>query len=981
VGTCEKRKTTFFHFNSAHSILGKGKDAISGWKLTSALQTAYREPAMISFFSNLFRKANNNASPSKISTEQASNRVNSTSNSLEDDIPDVYGPELLEIALNDRSAKRRIAARHRLGKLLEQKTINLAQLNSDAKNNDDLLILCSYDAATATELLSTYHEQTTLAALAHEAPTPQVRKAAAQLVTERQAVEMMLKGAKGKDNTIYKIAKTKLAVFKAEDDHLAQQHAHLENLCSDAERHAKKVFDHLYSHKFIVLEQAWQAREEYATDALQQRFDKAISKCQATIDAEIEKSKAAALHEQQNTLIVPEIQVASQAVSDIAEQLYSAETVDDQQISQLSNQLSAQTNRIHRLVDPVDHVNQLDDQQQKTQQLALQHVYQSIEATEALISQIRRDGTLRSLVNTLVEQGDEVAAETRSAILKQLALVKSFPTLSSDNIELANQVIREWQNQQQKQTTDKKLLINSVNDLIKRATIAANSGQIRRARGIAKELHEKRQRLDDIPPGMASKLEQLDETIDKLGDWHDFAVRPKKEALVEKMAALQSSPLDPEDLADKIHELQEEWKLLSKGGQHQDEELWLAFQKNADLAFEPCKEFFSAQTEMREKNALERRQLIAHLNTYHDAYDWENANWKDVENTLSAAKEAWKSLWPVPRQQQKELQASYDAALDLIYARINVTYEIARQKKEHLVSLAEKALQHTDINLAAQEIKQLQVKWKNTGRTHRKTDQQLWNQFRALCDQVFEKRQAQFNEISAEKEQRHTQAKETIAKLVALNELGGEVLQASAAEINELKSTFTELGEIAKAEELRFQKVLANIDQEITQYRTLAKRQTWDRLFELNRQISLLEQQNITEETLNEDDLQSIQSNLASNKLPSGCADILQNRLVKLHSESSKADVGASEKALRLLCIRAEIAKGVNSPVSDKALRMAYQVETLQQNFGKAVVDLAEDLAREWIAVAGCPADRLDPLQERFLECTFKSQNRQIELA
>ena len=107
------------------------------------------------------------------------------------------------------------------------------------------------------------------------------------------------------------------------------------------------------------------------------------------------------------------------------------------------------------------------------------------------------------------------------------------------------------------------------------------------ARGIYQELNDKRQLISNLPIALTNKLEQLDEAMTKLGDWHAFAVTPKKEALIAEMTALQESTLAADELADKIHHLQEQWKTFA-GGQHQDEAPWQAFQSAADTAFAPA---------------------------------------------------------------------------------------------------------------------------------------------------------------------------------------------------------------------------------------------------------------------------------------------------------------------------------------------------------------------------------------------------------
>lgn len=932
---------------------------------------------MISFFSRLFKKAPSATPHSKTSTNNAQNRANAPVETEKPTTPSHYGPELLTIARAPKACKQRTTARQHIAKLLEDNTITLAQVTSDAENTDELLNICCYNAAAVNEILSTIIDQQALATIANEASAAQVRKAAAEQVTERNALDSMLKGAKGKDKNVYKVAKSRLAEFKAEDEALAQRHAHLASICTDAERHAKKPFDHLYTHKFVSLEQDWQNHEADATTELQARFDSAIANCQTIIDTEVDKGKAAALAEQLANSMVAAIDAATLNVSRIAQALYDAQNIDLENIKQYQEQVKEQSLSVQTHINSGQSSSAKSNEQQKAQQKAQQCFYQTTEATHALLKLIEQNGTVTTLVDTLNEQDKAAAEQTRKAISAQLNIRHNLPGLKSDAADNAKAAIAQWQQQQNDVAAKRKAQIAQISDLIRRANIAATSGQVRRARGIAKELSEKRSELSDIPLGITNKLEQLDETMTKLGDWHDFAVTPKKEALVEQMTGLQTSELAPDDLADKIHNLQDEWKVLCKGGQNQDEELWQAFQKSADIAFEPCKKHFAAQAEVREENAQARKQLTLQLEQYHEAYNWEQAVWKDVEQTLRVAKETWKTLWPVPRQQQKELQTTFDLALDKIHGQMNSAYEVVKQQKEQLIVQAEQAVQHGDPKQAAEDIKKLQQNWKQAGRTFRKIDQQLWTQFRALCDEVFNKRQNIFDEANAERDQLVAQANALIEQLEAITQEDGEKLQTQSNQISDLKTAFMALGEAPKSEHSKFQTLLTTIDHKISAHRTAAQQQAWKSLFTTNTEVSALELSTDSGET------ESVSGQLSNTKLPSGCTEIFQQRIDAI-ADKGNIDSASSENTLRLLCIRAEIAKGIESPSEDKALRMNYQVEALKQNFGGSnQTDNAESLAREWIKVSHCPAEKLQTLQSRFLQNTFdfKTTTKEAEPA
>ena len=155
---------------------------------------------------------------------------------------------------------------------------------------------------------------------------------------------------------------------------------------------------------------------------------------------------------------------------------------------------------------------------------------------------------------------------------------------------------------------------------------------VRKARGIYKEVQEKvQQTAEELPGAVTNKLQDFEHLMQKNWVTGTNLLLPQKEDLIKQMQALSESKLAPNDLASKIHELQDQWKELSRGGQQNDESLWEQFQAASIQAYTPCKEYFERQTQERESNLAKRTGLIEQLQTYLEQYDWQNAVWKDVE--------------------------------------------------------------------------------------------------------------------------------------------------------------------------------------------------------------------------------------------------------------------------------------------------------------------------------------------------------------
>ena len=444
------------------------------------------------------------------------------------------------------------------------------------------------------------------------------------------------------------------------------------------------------------------------------------------------------------------------------------------------------------------------------------------------------------------------------------------------------------------------------------------------------------------------------------------------------MQALENSSLHPKDLADKIHALQESWKELCRGGQNQDEALWQEFHTAAQKAYEPCKRHFDEQNQIREHNANLRRTLMEQLTEYLNAYDWENANWKEVEKTLKVSRDAWISYWPVPRKDTKELQKSFDQLMDQLYDKLNQEHERNRQKKLAIVDQAKSLADTSDTSSAIDTAKKLQAQWQTIGQCKRKDDQALWQEFRAACDAVFAKRNQESEALKEERQAAKQNAENIIQQLEEILAKNGDEFFANKARAETLQHEFQAIGELprdsARGIISRLQELAEAIQTKSGTERKAQVARSWQEVFTIADQVRRYEngQVNATQ-TVSLEEVRELIAK-ATFKWPYDTKDILDQRLEEAGTLDPQHQADAEQK-LRILCIRAEILTGRPTPESDKALRMQHQVETLQQNFGQ--VQEANDQAmvelfREWLAVPAAPDACALSLQERFLSCWLK---------
>jgi len=800
-------------------------------------------------------------------------------------------------------------------------------------------------------------DEETLLKLASEGATTQVRQAAAEKIHSRDCLENLSKLAKQKDKNVFKIVKAKLDVFRAADQELAEVETTAKRLCEKMEKHSYLEADAMFKAKLAVLQQAWQQVEQSASKATQLAYTKALAACEEKIHA---KAQAIADEEER------------QVLDDQAVALAESTLVETQKLAATFFAVPSWTGDLFR--EQESKINELGNAMRlaMNRNLPLEYILKSFEQRKQqalnLLDQLNVSGSPQELLAKIksVDEANELQAY-QDKLNSLLRSAKEFGGEAVEAVAAVKQEFAAWLDQRRKVEQRVKDSMREFSELLRKGIWAAEQGFVRKARAIQKDLQTKVASFTELPKGLQNKLEEFEQQLEKLGDWHEFAVTPKKEALITQMQALIETNMLPADKATKIHDLQDSWKEVSKGGQQQDDHLWNEFQQSSQLAYAPCKEFFEQQAAEREAHLQKRQEMVGQLKTYLEKYDWENAVWKDVEQTLKTARQEWQTYWPVPRKAGNDLQKEFEVLMENLFNKMSYAYDANKQLKQSLVDQAKQLVAHVDIREACESVKTLQVNWKAIGKTWFKEDHALWNEFRQACDAVFSRRQEEANAAQVQRQAVLDQANQFINQLRHITTQDITDVSAIKTQMDDVQKQFSELDlprDQTKNLQQSLQKAVSGVNDKIRLHKQEAEKNRWQSIYVAIKQLSALEL-SIVEGTASDARFDAVSSLITANTdWPKNIATLLQSRLAQAKTLTS-ADVESSTKKLSELVLRADILAGRESPDDEKPARMRYQVQQMQQGLGRREVQFS-DLQLEWFATPGLTTDH-DNLLERFL--------------
>jgi hypothetical protein len=518
------------------------------------------------------------------------------------------------------------------------------------------------------------------------------------------------------------------------------------------------------------------------------------------------------------------------------------------------------------------------------------------------------------------------------------------------------------------------LALRQLGGLIRKALSALNDGSTGRAAGLRRAIEEKLATTPPLSTYLTNQLQNLDSRLNELEDWKSFSVAPKRIELMQEMESLADSTLEPPVLAERIKSLQEEWRTLSKGAGENHEEDWQRFQEASQKAYQPCREYFADQARVRQDNLQNREALLARLVAFESEHDWEQPEWRRVMTALRESKQEWRQHTPVDRAPGKVLQEQFVAVTSKLQTRLDAEYAANISRKQALIQRTQQLLTATDIRQSIDEIKDLQRQWQAAGPVPRAEDHRLWDEFRQHCDAVFQRRQQELVEYTSALEANKVQALAMCEELGTLAGLAGPLLHESGGRVAELRSAFGALGELPRsdARELhnRFERAYESWEAAVARQRLRDSRQSWNDLLEAADRVRAYRLTLVRNDEQSERDrLRRAAADYIASvpQWPKGGREAINLALDGLPGE----DLEANERALRLLCVRAEILVDRPTPAADQGLRREYQVQRLIQGMGQGIRDSAQldTLTLEWLGVGPVEATVYGPLLERFTGC------------
>ncbi len=567
---------------------------------------------------------------------------------------------------------------------------------------------------------------------------------------------------------------------------------------------------------------------------------------------------------------------------------------------------------------------------------------------------------------------------TLSSALKKINWPSTYGVLQLET-ELQEQ-LSEWNTAKQDAAKSHERQLTLVHKNISSIFHFAKVGNLTRAKQMCARVEKALDKFSgkDLV-ALKARFEEAYETFGDMGDWKSFATEPKYVELCEQMEQLIGSKIHPDKLFKEMKALQQQWKEL--GNSDISDQYWPRFNEASDTVYHPCEVFFNERRELRKTNLAQRQKHVEEMRELTEQSKPDSKpDYKAVEASARSISSHFTSIKDVEHKPGQKQWEQFSKLKDEVYDNLNLEYDANIELKQALIKQAE-ALAEEDAkedNLTA--LKTLQHRWKQIGVTRRKDDQKAWKDFKKQGDQVFTKIQEVRQGKRDETDQQLNAYRDIIKAIQKLAKTATELSNADH-QFSVLQASYDELPDITKLPQQLPEKLTEGIQRD---YRNACSQfdECHDRIVNnmRKRQLDTLRQKadlctqlealftSDKGESPDEKQLKKIEQKWDSITLDdSDFSNRIEARRKSAQTVVDRSEITAER---RLICIKLEIAKDAETPAEDKAERMKFQLEQMNESgLGLQTLNNAEQLKKmelDWLCMPGAEPQQQAILDKRF---------------
>jgi hypothetical protein len=280
--------------------------------------------------------------------------------------------------------------------------------------------------------------------------------------------------------------------------------------------------------------------------------------------------------------------------------------------------------------------------------------------------------------------------------------------------------------------------------------------------------------------------------------------RKKNLELKQELCARAERLLGLDKISDAVKELNElhnEFRHVGPVPIDDKESVWQKFKTASDAIYSKRDEVVAKVQDELQKNLIQKEQVNQEVAGFAIFQTDRIKEWNQKTKEIIDVQKKWEAIGGVPRAKTRDVNKKFWGSFKAFFHNKNVFFkklDEERSKNLHLkTEILNKAIElkdSQDWEKASNELKALQLHWKEIGPVPEKQREKIFQQFKEACDFFFEKRRSLVSEEEREQQENLVKKEEIITSL----EKAAEGKSGTLEEIRELQRKFIALGFVPK---------------------------------------------------------------------------------------------------------------------------------------------------------------------------------------
>jgi hypothetical protein len=251
------------------------------------------------------------------------------------------------------------------------------------------------------------------------------------------------------------------------------------------------------------------------------------------------------------------------------------------------------------------------------------------------------------------------------------------------------------------------------------------------------------------------------------------------------------------DAIRELNELHHEFKHLGPVPKDDKEAVWQRFKAASDAVYSKRDAYLQNLQQELQVNLGSKATLSDSVQEFVNFQSDRIKEWNQKTKEILEIQKQWEVIGGLPRAKAKEVNKKFWSAFKTFFNNKNNFFKKLDEEREHnlqlkneLVKKANELKESNDWDRTSNELKNLQIKWKEIGPVPEKFREKVFKEFKDACDYFFEQRRLQHGKMEDE------QAENLRLKEDICTHLESHVAARTASHeiLRELQDKFNEIG-------------------------------------------------------------------------------------------------------------------------------------------------------------------------------------------